>query len=429
MESLSRPHVHPVKSRRSFLSAAGLAGLSWLTPVGQILAARAEADRAPAQSVIVLWLSGGPSQLDTFDPKPKARIGGGVKSIKTAVKGVELAEGFERLADQMADVALIRSMISKEGDHERGTYLMKTGFRPETTVEHPSLGAILCHELEAGSTSIPRHVSILPGQWPARGGFLGGNYDAFQANDPSGPLPDVSAFVGDARDRRRVADMDVVERAFARGRSKRVASTLHRDSFERARVMMTSDQLKAFDVKNEPASVRDEYGDSPFGRACLAARRLIEVGVRCVEVTLDGWDSHVNNAATQRSRVDVLDPAFSALIRDLKRRKQLDRTLVLCLGEFGRTPKINPLGGRDHWPIGFSMALAGGGIAGGRVIGETDPEGVKDPVRPYSIADVHATVLSALGINPRKELEAPIGRPVKLCEGKVIPDLLIHPTA
>src|SRR5262249_13222964 len=157
-------------------------------------------------------------------------------------------------------------------------------------------------------------------------------------------------------------------------------------SIRRARVMMSSEQLKAFDVKREPASLRAEYGDTPFGRACLAARRLTEVGVRCVEVTLDGWDSHVNNEKIQRGKVDILDPAFSALLRDLRQRKELGRTIVVCLGEFGRSPAINPLGGRDHWPNGFSLAIAGGGIAGGRVIGETDPDAARDPVHPYTIA-------------------------------------------
>ncbi|MGE3821075.1 MAG: DUF1501 domain-containing protein, partial [Isosphaeraceae bacterium] len=220
-------------------------------------------------------------------------------------------------------------------------------------------------------------------------------------------------------------DLAVVERAFARGRADRVSETLHRETLDRARVMMTSEQLKAFEVSEEPKAIRDEYGDNAFGRACLAARRLTEVGVRCVEVTLGGWDSHVNNHAIHRGLVKELDPALSALIRDLRRRERLDRTVVLCMGEFGRTPKVNLAGGRDHWPNGFSVAIAGGGIAGGRVVGETDPEGVKGPVDPIGIADVHATILSALGLNPLKELIAPTTRPVKLSEGKVIPSLLV----
>ena len=162
--------------RRLFLK---LAGMSWLTPVGQLLADQAERSRQPAQSVILLWLGGGPSQLETFDPHPDSRIAAGTKAIPTAVAGIQLAQGFEQLADQMGSVALLRSMVSKEGDHERGTYLMKTGYRPDPTVEHPSIGAICCHELPVGRTDIPRHISILAGQWPSRGGFLGAEFDAF----------------------------------------------------------------------------------------------------------------------------------------------------------------------------------------------------------------------------------------------------------
>jgi uncharacterized protein (DUF1501 family) len=419
MEPLTLP------GRRTFLRAAGLAGMSWLTPVSHLLAARAERTREPARSIILVWLAGGPSQLETFDPKPGTAIAAGSKARDTAVKGVRLAEGFEQLADLMSQIALVRSVVSKEGDHERGTYLLKTGFRPEPTVEHPSIGAICCHELPSGGTGIPRHVSILPAQWPARGGYLGGEFDAFQVGDPAGKLPDVTPFVDDGRDAARVRDLDVVERAFARGRSRRVEATLHRETVRRARVMMTSEQLKAFDVTAEPQAVRDEYGATSLGRACLAARRLTEVGVRCVEVNFGGWDTHVNNHEQHRDRVKELDPALSALLRDLKRRDLLDKTVVLCGGEFGRTPKVNPLGGRDHWPNGFSMALAGGGIVGGRIVGETDPEGKKDPTEPVSVADIHATLLTAVGIDPRKENIAPVtGRPIRFSEGKVIAGLV-----
>jgi Protein of unknown function (DUF1501) len=408
--------------RRGFLK---LAGLSWLTPLGEVLARQAEKTREPAQSVILLWLGGGPSQLETFDPHPGTKIAGGTKAIETAVKGIQLAEGFDQLAAQMGKVALVRSMVSKEGDHERGTYMMKRGYRPDPTVEHPSIGAICAHELPVGRTEIPRHISILTGQWPSRGGFLGAEFDPFQADDPKGPLPDVTAGVAEARDRARVADLEILERTFARGRKARVEASMHRQTLAQARVMMTSEQLKAFDVSKEPESLRKEYGDSPFGRGCLAARRLIEIGVRCVEVNLDGWDGHVANYELHRSKIKVLDPAFAALVRDLSQRKLLERTIVLCCGEFGRTPKINLAGGRDHWPAGFSLALAGGSIRGGRVLGETDPDGVKDCVKPTQVEDVHATVLAALGLNPAKENIAPAtGRPVKLSAGKPIRELL-----
>ncbi len=331
----------------------------------------------------------------------------------------------EPLADQMGSIALIRSMVSKEGDHERGTYMMKTGYRPDPTVVHPSIGAVCCHELPVGRTDIPRHISILTGQWPSRGGYLGGEYDAFQVGDPKETLPDVTAPVVGPREIARVRDLDVVERAFARGRQSRVQATLHREALARARVMMTSDQLKSFDISQEPAGVLAEYGDTAFGRGCLAARRLIEAGVRCVEVTLDGWDSHVKNHEVHRKLVKQLDPAFAALLRDLACHQLLDRTIVLCCGEFGRTPKINPFGDRDHWPTGFSLAIAGGGLRGGQVIGATDPEGTKNPVGPTTVEDVHATVLKALGLDPLKENIAPLtGRPVKLSAGKPIRELL-----
>jgi uncharacterized protein (DUF1501 family) len=412
--------------RRTFLKLAGLGTLSWLTPLGHLLAREAEQakSRQPAQSVILLWMGGGPSQLETFDPHPGTNSAAGTGAIPTALKDVQLATGFDVLAEQMESVSLIRSLVSKEGDHERGTYLVKTGFRPDPTVVHPSIGAVCCHELPAGGTEIPRHVSILPNAWPSRGGYLGDEYDAFKTGDPAQKVPDVASTVSPERDARRMRDLDVVEKAFAAGRQHRVDATLHRGTVQRARAMMTSEQLKAFDVSQEPARLREAYGDNPFGRACLAARRLIEVGVRCVEVTLEGWDSHANNHAIHKAQVARLDPAFGTLLRDLKEHQLLDRTIVLCLGEFGRTPQVNPLGGRDHWPKGFSMALAGGGVRPGCVVGETDPEGKKDPVDPVEIADIHATVLTALGINPAKLFTSPIGRTVKLSEGKPVQALL-----
>ena len=414
-------------NRRGFLQLAGMASATWLTPVSHMLARAAEAQgksKGLAQSIIVLWLQGGPSQLETFDPHPGTRIAGGTGAIDTAIKGVQLAPGLEQVAAEMGSISLIRSMVSKEGDHERGTYNMKTGFRPDPTVVHPSIGAICCHELPVGGTEIPRHVSILSGQWPAKGGFLGDQYNAFRTEDPAGPVPDTKSFVDAKRDERRMRDLDIIESAFAKGRKKQVDATLHRKTIADARKMMSSEQLKAFDVSRESQLVRKSYGDTPFGRGCLAGRRLIEVGVRCVEVTLSGWDTHTNNHAIVRDNLKTLDPAFAALIRDLREHKLLDRTVVLCAGEFGRTPTVNPAGGRDHWPTGFSVALAGGGIRAGQIIGATDPEGKPEPAKPVTVGDLHATILSAVGINPAKTIQTPIGRTVKFAEGKPIEELI-----
>lgn len=408
--------------RRRFV---GLVGLGWMTSASSLLAAQTEQGGKPAQSIILLWLAGGPSQLETFDPHPDTEIAGGTKAIATSVKGIKLARGFEQLAEQMGQISLIRSVVSPEGDHERGSYLMKTGYRPDTTVEHPSIGAICCHELAVGKTEIPRHISILTSQWPSRGGFLGAEFDAFQVGDPTGELPDMIATAPPHRDQTRLSDLEVVERAFALRRRKLVNSTLHRETLNRARIMMDSAQLKAFDLSQEPKSVLAEYGATPFGRGCLAARRLIEVGVRCVEVTLGGWDSHVKNHDVHRNLVSQLDPAFAALVKDLARRGLLAQTVVACGGEFGRSPKINIAGGRDHWNNGYSLALAGGGLRGGQVVGATDPEGRKDPDRPTKIEDVHATILKAVGLDPTHENIAPVtGRPIKLSAGRPLDEML-----
>lgn len=371
----------------------------------------------------MLWLGGAASQLDTFDPHPTTRAGGGVKTTPTAIRGVEFAEGLEQTASVMQNVSLIRSMVSKEGDHERAFYNIKTGYRPDPTLIHPSIGAIVCHELPEAKIEIPTHVSILPNQWPARGGFFGAQYDAFQVYDPQGSIPDVKVRVEDRRMERRLESLDVVEGAFAAGRVPNLdqEKTLHQISIQRARKMMTSDQLKAFDVSQAATSERAAYGDTAFGRGCLAAVRLIQCGVRCVEVTLNGWDTHANNLEGQAAQVKILDAAYASLIRDLKRLGLLQSTIVLCGGEFGRTPKINAVGGRDHWPHGFSMLVAGGGFAGGRVIGATDPAGEKkEPQQPVPVENLHATVQDLLGIDYSREVMTPIGRPMALSKGEVI---------
>ena len=418
--------MEPLNRRHFMRTTAKLAGATWLTPVGQWLARAAEKlpAHAPAQSVIVLWMAGGPSQLETFDPHPDTKIAAGTGAIKSSLKNVLLAPGLEQVAGEMESISLVRSLMSKEGDHERGTYTLKTGFRPDPTVIHPSLGAIACHELPVNKSEIPRHVSILSGQWPARGGYLGDKYDAFLMDDPAGPVPDTKSYLPADRDAKRIENLDIVERAFARGRQKRVGETLHRDTITGALKMMSSEQLKAFDVSEEPLAVRKSYGDTSFGRGCLAARRLIEVGVRCVEVTLAGWDTHANNHKFCTDNLKVLDPAFSGLIKDLRTRGLLDKTMVLCMGEFGRTPIVNPAGGRDHWPNGFSMAIAGGGVRGGQVVGETDPEGKNEPANQVKVGDIHATVLKSLGIDHKKLNETPIGRTVKFSEGEPIKALV-----
>ena len=425
-------------NRRTLLKAAGLSGMCWLTPLAAALSRAEEKSPKgkPAKSVILLWLNGGPSQLETFDPHPGTSIAGGTTAIETKVKGIQLAGGFEQLAEQMDSLAIVRSVTSKEGDHERAVYNIKTGFRPDPTLVHPSIGSVICHQTEkidGDRVEIPRHISILPANAPGRGGYLGDAYDAFKIGDPKDPINDLTKNVEQARFDRRLNDLqNIVEGEFNRGRSRNNSVGKSRQNTTLAALkMMTSDQLKAFELKDVPEKLLQQFGDTPFGRGCLAAIRLIEVGVRCVEITLNGWDSHANNHEIQKARVEILDPAFAALIRNLKERGLYDSTIVVCGGEFGRTPTINPAGGRDHWPHGFSIALGGGGLRGGIALGETSPTPKVDPtgrgtdvVEPYHVEDIHATVLGALGIDFTQELETPIGRPMIISAGKPIQKLL-----
>lgn len=416
-------------SRRTLLRAAGCSGLAWLTPLGRLLAAGAERKPwQPARSVILLWMGGAPSQLETFDPHPDSPISYGSRAIGTRVKGVRLGEGLEQTAEVMDRVTLIRSTVSREGDHERATYNVKTGYRPVPTLVHPSIGSIICHEMGDGGVEIPSHISLLPSQWPARGGYLGAGLDAFQVGDPLQPVPDLRARVQDERQRKRLEGLSILEQTFLKGRAaggKLPEADLHREAQEKALRMMSSDQLKAFDVTEAPVAERLAFGDTAFGRGCFAAVRLVEAGVRCVEVTLNGWDTHVDNHKLQGERIRTLDPAYAALIRTLEARGLLESTVVLLGGEFGRTPKLNALEGRDHWPHGFSVALAGGGIRGGLVVGETDPTGAKQrPGEPVNVADIHATIQYALGIDSDKKLMTPVGRPMKLSEGLVLDKIL-----
>ncbi len=431
----SREHA----DRRTLLSAglglAGGLGTSWLTPLAELLAQDHEsADRGQvARSVIVLWMDGGPSQLETFDPHPGTSIAAGSRAISTNAAGIQVSAQLPRMAERMDKLALVRSVVSKEGDHERATSYVKNGFRPQPTVVYPSLGSVICHQLR-DQVEIPRHISILPGSWPAKGGFLGAQYDAFLIGDPQQPIPDVHSQVSPERATRRLNGLaDVVEQEFARGRFQQLEQkkTLHLASIRQAKRMMSSSQLEAFEIGRVSQAVRQQFGDTPFGRGCLAAARLVEVGVRCVEVTLRGWDTHINNHEKHGELNAVLDMAMSALLDRLQEKNLLQHTVVLWGGEFGRTPEMNNLAGRDHWPHGFTIALAGGGIRGGQVVGETSPDPdlkARDLTvnvdSPQTIDNIHATVLHALGMDQGVTVYTPKGRPITLNDVPPIKQLL-----
>lgn len=405
-------------TRRNVLhSAAGL-GLSFLMPA---LEGRAAEERGPQRdkSLLILWMNGGPSQLETWDPHPNSATSHMEASVTdTNLPGLQIDSRLEQMADQMADLNVIRTLTSKEGDHERGVYYVKTGYRPVPVLTHPAISAIVTHlKPVADELMIPPHVSLAGGPFPARGGYLGASLDAYRVFNPGGNLANLRAPVKDERQQRRLTSLDVVTAAFARGRRIRTKSTLHQETVEKALLMMNTDQLKAFELDDIPDTEKQAYGDSRFGRGCLVARRLIETGVRAVEVVLNGWDTHVSNQEGCTTQLTQLDPAFAALMRDLKERDLFDSTLVLCIGEFGRTPKINALDGRDHWPKWFSCVMGGCGLTRGQVIGETDPSGQDDAADPIEIKDLYATVFKALGIDHEHEFQTDIGRPIYVTEG------------
>jgi hypothetical protein len=406
------------------LRRAAALGLSFALPALAPREARARGTDRPT-SLVLVWLAGGPSQLETWDPHPGTHIGGETKAIDTTLPGVQIAEWYPRVAEQLHHLNVIRSLVSKEGDHERGTYLVKTGYRPDPTLVHPSIGAVLTHEFPNPQTQIPLHLSLNPSPWPGRGGFLGDQYDAFKVFEPGAGLQNIKSRVASPRQQRRVQGLDLVERAFGARRGQAVDATLHRQTVQRAVEMMDSSQLAAFEIDREPEQVRQRYGDTRFGHGCLVARRLLEEGVRAIEVTLDGFDSHVNNFETHKARAEALDPALAALVSDLVERDLYDSTLLVCLGEFGRTPSINPLGGRDHWPSGFSCLVGGGGLRRGVVLGETDPTGQKiEPAYPIEVPDLYATLYEAFGVDFTREYQTPIGRPMAICPGQPIEALL-----
>lgn len=408
--------------RRSFLQRATLPSLGWLA--AQSLAwSESSRPSAKAKSLILLWLDGGPSQLETFDPHPGGTIGGPTRAIATATKDLYLAAGFEPLAELSNDFAIVRSLTSKEGDHERGQYAVRTGYRPDPTVLHPSIGAIAAHELPGPGVDLPPFISILSSRY-SDGGRLGSAFQAYRIGDPANPPRNLETRGGEDRLTRRLRGLDIVEGPLRQRDRVPLSAQRTQDQVQQAVRMMQSEQCSAFDVFLEPRSLLQAYGENPFGRGCLAARRLIETGVRAVEVQLGGWDSHTNNFETHTDRVAVLAPAIASLIRDLKSRGLLESTLVVCCGEFGRTPEINFLDGRDHWPKGFSALLAGGGVPGGAVHGATDPEGIKPPENPATIADFSATILRILSIDPSSEYMTSTGRPIKFSEGKTIAELL-----
>lgn len=401
-------------SRRSFFrhvsAAAAAAGA---LNFHDLMTVQAEELRKQGRSLIVLWMAGGPSQFETFDPKPGEENGGGTKAISTSVPGIQIAQDWEKTAAVMRDIALIRSMTNKEGNHPRATYQLHTGYIPSGSVKHPSLGSSIAQQIADPHLDLPSVVSVGPTQGA---GFLGVDYEPFVVDSPGDPPRNITKQVADTRLQRRLGLLDRLEGEFA-SRGAEAAVENHRQLYGKASKLVLSPETKVFDFSDEPAALRDAYGDSQFGKGCLLARRLVEAGVTYVEVRSNGWDTHQDNFEKISELAAGVDPASATLIGDLKDRGLLDRTVVLWMGEFGRTPRVNPRGGRDHYPRCFNIWAAGGGIRGGQVIGASTRDGTAVDDRPVTVADLFTSVCQALKVNPRHENLSPLGRPLKIVDG------------
>jgi len=388
-------------------------------------AAAAEVANNPkVKSCILLWMNGGPSHIDTWDPKPGSVSAGPFKSIKTRASGIEICEHLPNVAEHTDKMAIVRGMVTKEGNHQRAQYLMHTGYAPNPTVSHPSVGAWMNEELGNQNSDLPNFVSI---SGPSIGaGFLGVQYGPLVVQNLKQPLSNVRyAFnVDDHRFASRQSALNLLENQFAKETGD-VKVTGRQSVYNKAVRMMHTPKLKAFELDEEPEAVKAAYGDTDFGRGCLMARRLVESGVKFVEVVLDGWDTHNDNFGRTTKLMSTYDPAMASLIKDLSDRNLLDSTLIIWMGEFGRTPKINANDGRDHFPGAWSAVLAGGGVRGGTVYGQTDETGTKVVDKPVAVPDFFATIATVLGMSPSKSFMTPVGRPIAITEkGVPIRDLM-----
>lgn len=427
----------PHASRREFLRVGTIAplglSLAHLLEMQRLSAAEA-APKRRAKSVLLVYLGGGLSHHDSFDMKPAApeEIRGKYKPIETNVAGLQICELLPKLAQSMDKLALVRSGAHNNDHHETATNWVLSGRFGSAFGDYPAIGAVVAHET-GFSGQVPPYVAVPQNPsftWElGRSAFLGGRYESFKAGDPN---------AGNYKVRDLARGTPVSAPSLAR-RNKLLAAvdSLARqidgndqlatyDEFQRraAEMILSPQAQAAFDIERETAELRDRYGRNTFGQSCLLARRLVEGGVTFVTVNYGGWDHHSKIFENLDKKLPEFDQGFSALIGDMHDRGLLDETLVVCMGEFGRTPKINKDAGRDHWGPAASLLFAGAGVKPGQVIGATDETGAYVTKRPFAPADVAATIFMALGIDPRKQIHTPDGRPLEILdEGRVIEDL------
>lgn len=435
--------MQTMSNRRAFLTsaAAGVSLNGWLSR----LAAAAPEGKRP-KACILLWMAGGPSHIDTFDPKPEASadVRGEFEAIETSVSGIRISEHFPRFAKLMQHAAILRGMSTLESDHKLATYNLHTGYQNRAgAVAFPSLGAIVAKELGRQDVALPNFITIGRGPQEAlTSGFLGPDQQPLAVNDPIRGLDFIEPEGERQQFARQIELLQGFDEAF-HARYQSPADATHHISITRAVRLMNSNQKEAFDLSREPANIREMYGPpasasappaaggkmvkmvsggekaGSFGQGCLMARRLVEAGVPFVEVVMGdgvGWDTHRDNFPRVRALSLECDAAMSALVTDLKSRGLLDSTLIVWMGEFGRTPQCTG-GGRNHWSRAWSSVLIGGGIRGGQVVGRTDRDGATVVDRPISVPDFLGTVCTILGIDYRKKNHPPgVGRPIPIVD-------------
>lgn len=403
-------------SRRHFMTH--LAGASALTLPALALTssvrANAETLRKNQKSAILLWMGGGPPTIDIWDIKAGAPTGGPSREMATA-GNAQISDKLPTIAKHMDKLSVIRSMSTREADHDRGRYYMHTGYVPNPNIIHPSYGAVIAHELEDENPGleIPPFVSI--GGGSEGPGFLGMAYAPFQV-DSNGRIRDLDMRLEEQRLAQRFALLEAVEGRFIQER-RGLAATDHAKVMGKTRSLITSDQMKAFRVDSEPKEMKDLYGDTGFGRGCLLARRLVEAGVPFIEVNFGGWDLHQNCFTALDTKLPEMDKAMGGLMEDLYQRGLLANTVVIWMGEFGRTPRINGNTGRDHYARAWSAVVGGGPINGGLAIGQTNADGTVVESEPYSSEDLMATVCQAMGISLQTTFTSNNGRPMKIANG------------
>jgi hypothetical protein len=411
-------------SRRHFLhhlAGASAMAIPALT-LGHTMRVHAEDLKRRRKSAIMLWMSGGPSTIDLWDLKPGAPTGGPFRTMSTS-GDVQISEHLPMMSQQMHNMAIIRSMSTREADHGRGRYYMHTGYAPNPNIEHPSYGAVLAHELneQRPDLQIPPFVAV--GGGSVGPGFLGMAWAPFTV-DSNGRIRNLDMGLDERRLIQRMEALKLIEFGFIE-ENRGSAADDHRKILEKTLNLMTSAQMRAFKVEEESEAVRERYGNTAFGRACLMARRLVEVGVPFVEVDNGGWDNHNDIFNTlSNNKLPELDRAMSALVEDLEQRGMLQDTALIWMGEFGRTPRINADTGRDHWARAWSVVVGGAGMKGGLAVGSTNEDGTLVETEPYTSQDVMATVCRALGISLETTFTSKSGRPMKIANsGKLINEL------